>query len=79
MVHLLMENRYGLIVDALVSEATGTAERDGALTMMVRQGGRQRVSLGTDKPYDVAGFVTDLRAPCTSPPTSPRTLRAAAR
>jgi transposase len=26
--HLLMENRHGLIVDTLVSQATGTAERD---------------------------------------------------
>ncbi len=30
--HLLMENRHGLIVDALVSEASGTAERAAALT-----------------------------------------------
>jgi transposase len=40
--HLLMENRHGLIVDTLVSQATGTAERDAALTMLGRQGGRHR-------------------------------------
>ena len=28
--HLLMENRHGLIVDALVTAATGTAEREAA-------------------------------------------------
>jgi hypothetical protein len=38
--HLLMENRHGLIVDALLSEASGTAERDAALTMIGRQAGR---------------------------------------
>jgi transposase len=32
--HLLAENRHGLIVDALVTPATGTAERDAALAML---------------------------------------------
>jgi len=65
--HLLMENRHGLIVDALVSEATGTAERDAALTMLERQGGRHRVTLGADKAYDAADFVADLRAVHVTP------------
>jgi transposase len=60
--HLLMENRNGLIVDALVTEACGTAERAAALAMLSRQGGRHRATLGADKAYDVAGFVADLRA-----------------
>jgi hypothetical protein len=47
--HLLMENRHGLIVDALLSEASGTAERDAALTMLGRQAGRHRATLGADK------------------------------
>lgn len=38
--HLLMENRNGLVVDAEVTEASGTAERDAALTMLRRE--RQR-------------------------------------
>jgi transposase len=59
--HLLMENRHGLIVDALVSEASGTAERAAALTMLGRQAGRHRATLGADKAYDVAAFVADLR------------------
>ena len=37
--HLLMENRNGLIVDALLTPATGTAERDAAETMLGRQSG----------------------------------------
>ncbi len=60
--HLLMENRNGLIVDALVTEASGTAERAAALAMLGRQGGRHRATLGADKAYDAAEFVADLRA-----------------
>jgi hypothetical protein len=32
--HMLMENRHGLIVDAMLTHADGTAERDAALLMM---------------------------------------------
>jgi transposase len=60
--HLLMENRNGLIVDALVTQATGTAERDAAEAMLSRQRGQHRATLGADKAYDVAGFVSGLRA-----------------
>ena len=60
--HLLMENRHGLIVDALMTQATGTAERDAAEAMLSRQRGRHRATLGADKAYDVAGFVSGLRA-----------------
>ena len=60
--HLLMENRNGLIVDALVTQATGTAERNAAEAMLSRQRGRHRATLGADKAYDVAGFVSGLRA-----------------
>jgi transposase len=59
--HLLMENRNGLIVDAMVTPATGTAEREAALEMMGRQPGRHRATLGADKAYDTADFVADLR------------------
>jgi transposase len=60
--HLLMENRHGLIVDALVTQASGTAERAAAEAMLGRQTGRHRATLGADKAYDVADFVADLRA-----------------
>jgi transposase len=59
--HLLMENRNGLIVDAALTPATGTAEREAALAMLGRRRGRHRATLGADKGYDVAGFVADLR------------------
>ena len=59
--HLLMENRNGLIVDVLVNEATGTAERDGALVMLDRrQRPKKRATLGGDKGYDTRAFVAAL-------------------
>jgi hypothetical protein len=76
--HLLMENGNGLIVDALLTEASGTAERDAAEAMLGRQPGRHRATLGAGKAYDTAGFVS-VCARRTSPRTSPRTRRADAR
>ena len=60
--HLLMENRNGLIVDAMLTTATGSAERDAAEAMLGRQPGRHRATLGADKAYDTAGLVAGLRA-----------------
>jgi len=52
--HVLMENRSGLAVDGELTTATGTAERDAALTLMRRvRGKRPRpLTLGADKGYD---------------------------
>jgi transposase len=60
--HLLMENRHGLIIDTTLTQATGTAEREAALTMVSRLKGRHRITLAADKAYDVAGFIARLRA-----------------
>jgi transposase len=59
--HVLMENRNGLIVDAALGHATGTAEREAALAMLDRRKRGKRVTLGADKAYDVSAFVDDLR------------------
>jgi transposase len=50
--HLLMENRHGLVVDARVTQATGTAEREAAVDMAEAPSGTHRVTLGADKNYD---------------------------
>lgn len=62
--HMLMENRNGLIVDAMVTQADGTAERDAALLMLYRNWRKRRqhrreraVSVGADKAYDTRDFV----------------------
>lgn len=60
--HLLMENRNGLILDVLITQASGTAERDAALQMMDRRKRRRkRVTLAADKGYDTRAFVAALR------------------
>lgn len=58
--HVLMENRNGLAVDATLTHATGTAEREAALAMLDRRR-RRGTTLGADKGYDVTGFVEALR------------------
>jgi len=59
--HLLMENRNGLIVGASVTQASGTAERDAAIDLLVGYRRRRRATAGMDKAYDAAGFVGRLR------------------
>jgi transposase len=58
--HLMMENRNGLIVDARVSEANGTAERTTALKM-IEKNAAPRSTIGADKNYDTAQFVAACR------------------
>jgi transposase len=59
--HLLTENRHGLVVDACVTTATGTAEREAALTMLADLPDGGRKTLGGDKNYDTREFVRDTR------------------
>src|SRR5271157_5901457 len=59
--NLLVENRNGLIVNAEVFEANGTAERDAALVMLEQIPGTKPVTAGGDKGYDTADFVAECR------------------
>jgi hypothetical protein len=59
--NLLVENRNGLIVDAEVFQANGTAERDAALVMMERLSGTQSLTVAGHKGYDTFGFVEECR------------------
>lgn len=66
--HLLMEHRNALIVDATLSRAGGTAEREAALAMLDRRPRRgRRITLAGDKAYDVRAFVEDLRERAVTP------------
>jgi hypothetical protein len=56
-----MENRHGLIVDAMVTAATGTAERDAALTMLGDLPDGCRITVGGDKNFDTRDFVCSSR------------------
>jgi transposase len=66
--HVIMENRNGLAVDASLSLATGTAEREATLGMLDQRGktGR-RITLGADKAYDVTDFIAGLRGRKVTP------------
>jgi len=65
--HVLMDNRYGLVVDTRVTTAHGTAERDAALEMIASRSGRRRLTLAGDKNYDTRGFVRNLRKQNVTP------------
>lgn len=66
-----MENRNGLAVDCIVTPATGTAEREAALKMLAEAPGAglgpQAKTVGADKGYDVADFVTACREQGVTP------------
>ena len=59
--NLLVENRNGLIVDAEVFQANGTAERDAALIMLEQIAGTKAATVGGDKGFDTQDFVKECR------------------
>lgn len=65
--HILMENRSGLVVGAMVSHADGVGERMSALRLLDCVPGRHAKTLGADKAYDVRDFVSDCRARNVTP------------
>jgi transposase len=62
--HVIIENRHGLAVAGLVSEASGTAERRASEAMLKarRKQASHRITVGEDKAYDTAEHVGALRA-----------------
>jgi transposase len=73
--HVLMENRYGLVVDTCVSQATGIAERETAAAMATNL--RRGATVGADKGYDTRGFVAALRSLGLTPHVAQNTTRRA--
>ena len=68
--HLLIENRHGLIADAMATIADGFAEREAATLMMHEQWQRapwRRRTVGADKAYDTRDFVDLMRELDTTP------------
>ena len=65
--HVMMENRNGLAVEAALTHATGTAEREAALAMIDARKSKKRITLGADKAYDVTAFIGDLKARKVTP------------
>lgn len=63
--HLLIENRHGLIVDAMATQADGTAEREAATVLLAAQVDRapgRHPTVGADKAYDTVDYVAWTRA-----------------
>ena len=61
--HALMDNGNGLLLDFVVSGATGTAERDAVPVMLddARQRGFRPRTLAGDRGYDTRQYVKDMR------------------
>ncbi|GAB3627498.1 hypothetical protein GCM10027419_23490 [Pandoraea terrae] len=67
--HVLSDNRHGLLVNAQVTLASGTAERDAAADMLAdaAQASSTPITVGADKNYDTAGFVQACRENAVTP------------
>ena len=65
--HVVTENRNGLVVAAKLTQASGYAEREAALEMVLGLGGARRITLAGDKGYDAKSFVQALRAWSVTP------------
>jgi IS5 family transposase len=55
------EKLAAVVDDVLVTQATGTAEREAALDMLERLPGVHQVTVGGDKNYDTTDFVAECR------------------
>jgi len=75
--HLVIDNRHGLIVEAMATTADGYAERDAAVVMLRRQKKRhrRRCTIGADKGYDTFGFVAATRELSVTPHVTQNTAR----
>ena len=73
--HALMENRNGLIIGELTTQANGTAEREATLALVDALGARDRITIGFDKGYDAKGFAQALRARNVTPHIAQMTSR----
>ena len=74
--HLLMENRNGLLLNTRLTQATGRAEREAALTMAAALPGWRPVTLGADKAYDARALVRELRDHRVTPHVAQKPLSA---
>lgn len=59
--HLITENRNGLIVSAMATQAGNSQERQAALAMLPELKRKGRITLGADKSYQEEKFLCALR------------------
>lgn len=77
--HVLTENRSGLVVDARLTQAGGSAEREAALEMLAELPGERRKTVGADKAYDTNDFVERCRQLNVTPHIAQNTTNRASR
>jgi transposase len=65
--HVITENRNGLVVAAMATEAGNAAERQAALKMLKHLKRGRRATLGADKSYQEEVFVRSLRSLAVTP------------
>ena len=78
MAHVLMENRHGLPVAGMVTEASTAAEWEAALEMLRTATQGKRVTVGGDAGYDSAAFVREAREMQVTPHVAQYQKRASA-
>src|SRR6202051_2240092 len=60
--NVMTENRNGFVVEAELRQVSGAVERETAKDMIVRYSpGARRITVGADKGFDTADFVSDMR------------------
>lgn len=73
--HVLMENRSGLVVGAVVTQADGYGERTAALAMLDTLPGKHRKTVAADKGYDTRDFIAACRQRRITPHVASHTTR----
>jgi hypothetical protein len=75
--NVLTENRTGLVVDTLLTQATGYSERSSAVTMLARAAHRRgkRITVGADRGYDTQDFVLSHRQLEVTPHVAQKTTK----
>jgi Transposase DDE domain len=68
--HTVVENRHGLMVAAMATQANDRGEREAGILMLadLTAGGSQRITVGADKAYDTHDFVATVRELQVTPP-----------
>jgi len=61
--HVVIDNRYGLVVSTRYTQSTGTAEREAGEEMIKKVKGKRKsqITLGADKNFDTSDFVKAMR------------------
>ena len=73
--HVLMENRSGLVVGAVVTQADGYGERNAAVAMLDMLPGKHRKTVAADKGYDTRDFIAACRHRRITPHVASHTTR----